>query len=166
MRLILIRHAKSSWNQPGLDDHDRPLAPRGKRASAAVGKWLAEKGYAPRTVLCSTSRRTRETWDGMRGFLEPPAAEVEFTQRLYHCGPHEMLKILSGATESPALLLGHNPGIGMFASLIVAKKPEHPEFGRYPTAATLVCDLPSDSWKSARYGSGAALDFIVPRDLE
>ena len=77
-----------------------------------------------------------------------------------------MLKILSGADESPLLMLGHNPGIGMFASLIVGKKPEHPEFGRYPTAATLVCDLPSDSWKSARYGSGSALDFIVPRDLE
>ena len=166
MRLILLRHAKSSWNRPSLDDHDRPLAPRGKRASAGIGKWLSEKGYAPRTVLCSTARRTRETWDGMRGFLEPPAARLELVRRLYHCGPHEMLEILSGADESPVLVLGHNPGIGMFASLIVANNPEHPEFRRYPTAATLVCDLPADSWKSASYGSGSVVDFIVPRDLD
>ena len=77
-----------------------------------------------------------------------------------------MLKILSGAEDSPVLVLGHNPSIGMFASLIVANKPEHPEFGRYPTAATLVCDLSADNWKSARYGTGSVLSFIVPRDLD
>ena len=67
MRLILIRHAKSSWANPGQGDHARPLNPRGRRAATAIGGWLADKGYVPDLILCSDAQRTRETTAGTAG---------------------------------------------------------------------------------------------------
>lgn len=165
LRLIVVRHAKSSWNDPWLDDHDRPLAPRGARASEAIGKWLARGGHEPRAVLSSTSTRTRETWQGIAACLDGQA-EARFLPELYHCGPDGMLRVLRKAAGSPALLLAHNPGIAEFASLVLAERPGHPDFHRYPTAATLVCDLPCDDWGDARFRTGTLVDFVVPRDLE
>ena len=64
-RLFILRHAKSSWDDPGLDDHDRPLAPRGRRAVEALASYLSAREIRPDLVLCSSSRRTRETLDGI-----------------------------------------------------------------------------------------------------
>ena len=61
MKLIITRHAKFSWNYPNLNDHERPLVKRGRRGFDAIGNWLAEQQHIPQTVLCSTSKRTRET---------------------------------------------------------------------------------------------------------
>jgi phosphohistidine phosphatase len=63
--LILIRHTKSDWDDSGLDDHDRPLNDRGRLSAPRIGAWLAEQGFEPDAVLCSTARRTRETWEGI-----------------------------------------------------------------------------------------------------
>lgn len=165
LRLIVVRHAKSSWDDPWLEDHDRPLAPRGVRASEAIGSWLARGGHEPRAVLSSTSKRTRETWQGIAACLDGQA-DARFLPELYHCGPDRMLRVLSKAAGSPILLLAHNPGIAEFASLVLAERPGHPDFHRYPTAATLVCDLPCDDWSDARFRTGRLVDFVVPRDLE
>ena len=64
-RLILTRHAKSSWDDPLMSDHDRPLNERGKAAAADLGQWLASRGYVPDQVLCSDALRTRKTWSGI-----------------------------------------------------------------------------------------------------
>lgn len=64
LRLILVRHAKSGWDDPGLDDHDRPLAPRGRRAAGWLGTALRDGGFLPETILCSSALRTRQTLDG------------------------------------------------------------------------------------------------------
>jgi phosphohistidine phosphatase len=79
--LILIRHAKSDWEHPALDDHDRPLNARGQRSAPRIGAWLAAQGLAPDAVLCSTARRTRETWQGIATRL-PGAPEPVFSHGL------------------------------------------------------------------------------------
>jgi phosphohistidine phosphatase len=88
--LILIRHAKSDWDDPALSDHDRPLNARGQLSAPRIGAWLAERGVTPDAVLCSTALRTRETWDGIATHL-PEAPEPVFSHGLYHAAPIDML---------------------------------------------------------------------------
>ncbi|WP_146346055.1 SixA phosphatase family protein [Phaeobacter marinintestinus] len=158
--LILIRHAKSSWDDPDLSDKDRPLNGRGRKSAKAIGDWLRAKGHVPDAALSSSSTRTRETWD-LLGFDAP----VTFTDDLYHVTGNQILRMLSGETEKTVLLLGHNPGISEFADEIVSAPPKHPKFVDYPTGATLVLRFDIDDWSSLGWRSGAVVDFIVPRDL-
>lgn len=163
-RLILMRHAKSSWDDPRLADHDRTLNSRGIRACALIGKWLAENGYQPDEALVSSASRTQETWTRVAGLLAPVPARSEI--RLYHADPAIMLKVLQGATGPTVAMVGHNPGIAEFAARMLRLAPDHAEFRRYPTAATLVADFPVDDWAELRPASGQMVDFIIPRDLE
>ncbi len=164
MRLILIRHAKSSWDHPMLEDHGRPLARRGQRSTVAIGQWLRNHGYCPRRVLCSTALRTRLTWEGMATCL-PAVAGVDLCPDLYGASAPEMFNRLRTARDTPVVMIGHNPGIGDLAALCVRDAPAHPGFRRYPTAATLVCDFPVRGWQDIRPATASVVDFVVPRDL-
>ncbi|PVA06461.1 SixA phosphatase family protein [Thalassorhabdomicrobium marinisediminis] len=159
-RLILMRHAKAGWDGPHLSDIERPLNARGRADAARIGAWLRQEGYLPDAVLCSAATRTRETLSRLG-----VEAETEFLQSLYLAPEQVMLKALKAARADTVLMLGHNPGIGLFAQDVVAEAPSHPKFRRYPTAATLVCDLPVNDWADAVPRSAQVVDFIVPRDL-
>ena len=159
-RLILIRHAKSSWEDPQMPDHDRPLNERGQKAASDLGQWLGSRGYLPDQVLCSDARRTRETYEGLS--LAP---EAELKPALYHAGADVMMAVLQKARGDVVMMLGHNPGIAEFAHRLVAKTPISPEFRKYSTGATLVVDFEISDWAQARFGQGATVDFIVPREL-
>ena len=165
LKLIVTRHAKSSWDYPNLTDHDRPLSGRGKRSSDAIGKWLAEKDHVPETVLSSTSTRTRETWARMSKNF-PDAVNVRFEPDLYHAGSSSMFNLLTTASGDSVLILGHNPGIAHFAAVILNSMPTHADFYRYPTAATLVCEFPIDDWAHVEIGTAKPIDFVIPRELE
>lgn len=163
-RLILTRHAKSSWDDPLTPDHDRPLNDRGKAAAADLGQWLASRGYVPDLVLCSDALRTRKTFSGIAPAL-PGAPELELKPALYHAGADVMLAVLRHAKGDVVMMIGHNPGIADFAAKLVAKAPTNPEFMRYPTGATLVADFAVDDWKDVTFGSGTVDDFIIPREI-
>jgi phosphohistidine phosphatase len=163
-RLILTRHAKSSWDDPLMADHDRPLNDRGKAAAADLGQWLATRGYVPDEVLCSDSLRTRKTWSGLAPAL-PGTPILELKPALYHAGPDVMLAVLRHARGDTVMMIGHNPGIAEFAARIVAQSPMTPEFARYPTGATLVVDFAVANWADVGWGTGSTLDFIVPREI-
>lgn len=163
-RLILTRHAKSSWDDPLTPDHDRPLNERGKAAAADLGQWLASRGYVPDEVLCSDALRTRKTWSGIAPAL-PGTPVLELKPALYHAGPDVMLAVLRHATGDCVMMIGHNPGIAEFAAKLVAHAPKSPEFARYPTGATLVADFAVESWDQIGWGMGVADDFIVPREI-
>lgn len=163
-RLILTRHAKSSWDDPLMSDHDRPLNARGRGAAAELGGWLTSRGYLPEEVLCSDAVRTRETWEGIApAFPAPPQPLLKPT--LYHAGPDVMLAVLRHAKAETVMMIGHNPGIAEFAARIVAAAPQHPGFARYPTGATLVVSFEIGAWADIGFGSGAVRDFIVPREI-
>lgn len=158
--LILIRHAKSSWDNPGLDDHDRPLNNRGIRSAKLLGVWLRHRGWVPDQILSSSSRRTAQTCAGLG--LETPAT---FTNALFHASPDQMFRVLTRATGKTVLMLGHNPGIAEFAAGLADNPPDHPRFFDYPTGATTVMRFAVDNWEQAGWGTGEVVDFTVPRDL-
>lgn len=164
-RLILIRHAKSSWDNTALADHERPLNKRGRGAAADVGAWLASRGYIPDEVISSDAERTRETWEGIAAAL-PSAPAPRYTAKLYAAAADTMLAVLRHATGDMVLMLGHNPGIAEFAHRLVARAPLNPEFQKFPTAATLVVEFPIDTWADLAWGTGAPDDFIVPREID
>lgn len=162
-RLILTRHAKSAWDDPLIADHDRPLNGRGRRAAAELGEWLASRDYLPDEVLCSSARRTQETWAGVAGAL-PGAPAPGLLSALYHASPDMMLAELRKATGRCVMMLGHNPGIGEFAAILPAAVPHHPDFNRYPTCATLVVDFEIAAWSDLAPRRGSVLDFFVPSE--
>lgn len=159
-RLILTRHAKSAWDDPSLADRDRPLNPRGRRSARLLGDWLASRGYEPEEVLCSSSVRTRQTWDCVAGAALGVLPEVRYVDALYHASPEVMLRVLRGAAAPTVMMLGHNPGIAAFAAQLPARPPLDPEFRSYPTAATLVVDFQAGSWADVQPGQGSVLDFV------
>ncbi|MCB2136799.1 MAG: histidine phosphatase family protein [Rhodobacteraceae bacterium] len=161
-RLILTRHAKSAWDDPILDDHERRLNARGIRGALELGEWLHSRGYEPDEVLCSTAQRTRETWATVAAAPLEVTPRVTFLDALYHASPDVMLKHLGRATGDCVMMIGHNPGIAEFASMLPARAPADPNFRRYPTAATLVVDFQIATWDEVRHHSGSVLDFFTP----
>ena len=163
-RLILIRHAKSSWEDFDTPDKDRPLNARGVEAAHLVGGWLTARGYVPDQVLCSDAARTKETWENISGHFESDPV-VQFLPELYLAEPVEMLRVLAKATADTVMIIGHNPGTGALAAGLAARRPTHPRFSKYPTAATTVLDFNVSEWKEPLAGQGVLVDFVVPRDL-
>ena len=153
-RLYLLRHAKSSWDDPDLADHDRPLSARGRRAADAIGRHLRAEGIEPELVLCSSSTRTRETLAriGLR------TDEVE--RELYGASATELiarLRELPPSTES-VLVIGHNPGMHDLALALTGEPGD-----KYPTGALATIDV--DDWSTIAPGSGRLIDFVRPREL-
>jgi phosphohistidine phosphatase SixA len=109
-RLYLLRHAKSSWKQPELADHDRPLASRGRRAAKAIARHLRERQIAPELVLCSTARRARETLERIEPALATAAVRRE--PQLYRASADVLFERLRTVPDDVAsvMLIGHNPG--------------------------------------------------------
>src|SRR5262245_5412800 len=105
-RLYLLRHAKSSWDDESLADHDRPLSARGRRAADAIGTYLREHGIEPELILCSSSTRTRET-------LARIGLDGEIERDLYGASASELLARVSELPPSlgSVMLIGHNPGM-------------------------------------------------------
>lgn len=168
-RLILFRHAKSSWAESDLADHDRPLAERGRQAAPLMAAWLAERGYAPDAVLCSSSVRAIETWAAAQPLL-PQAPPPQILRDLYHADPATMLRILQAVPDSAetVLMVGHQPGIGAFARKLAddATPPRAARaFKRFPTAACAVLDLPIERWADAAFGAARFHSFAAPREL-
>lgn len=159
--LILTRHAKSSWNNPALGDHDRPLNKRGRRSAPAMAAWLRQHDWMPDEVISSTATRTRETWQRMG--LE--AERIQFHPTLYLAGPDTMLSHLSKASGKVVLMLGHNPGIADFAARIVRHPPDHDRFHDYPTCATTVIRFDIDDWTAVQWQCGNVLGFAIPREV-
>ncbi len=120
-RLILMRHAKSNWSDPGQRDHDRPLNKRGKRGASAIGAWLKAKGYLPGHALVSSARRTQETW--ARVVEKTGPAPTSYVPELYGAEDGVMLEVLRAAPDvATVLMLGHQPGIGACAARL-ARQP-------------------------------------------
>ena len=168
-RLLLARHAKSSWDDPTLSDHDRPLNKRGRRAAPLVAAALAERGFAPDTVLSSTSCRTRETWDLMAPLLGGDP-HVEYLSELYLASPRSVLSAIASAPPAARTLmvLGHNPFTHALAAYL-GRTGDQDRRDRviraFPTGAVAVIELAGADWRDAEVG-GELLDYLVPKRLK
>jgi phosphohistidine phosphatase len=165
-RLFLLRHAKSSWDDPGLADHDRPLAPRGKRAAKVIAEHLREERIAPDLVLCSSSRRTRETLDRIASALGDEV-RVEIERELYAASADrllERLRALDDDVES-VMLIGHNPGIEQLALSLAGDGEKLADVRRkYPTAALATLEF-KGRWSELQPGTARLADFVKPKQL-
>ena len=159
-RVWLLRHAKSSWHDPGLTDHDRPLAPRGRKAAKRIARWASDNNVRPELVLCSTALRARATLDLVLDGLGNPAAEVE--DGLYHAAAADLLERLRAVPESVAevLLVGHNPALHELACMLAPPGPE-----AFPTGALAELRLAIEAWRNVCPGSGELVGLVVPRSL-
>lgn len=165
-RLVVLRHAKSAW--PGVPDHERPLAGRGRRDAPVAGQWLRDAGCTPDRVVCSTARRARETWelvDAELGVVHPTS--VEYDPRVYDATVDELLDVVHGLPDDAvtALLVGHNPG---FAELTVtlAGSSDGDALERvrakFPTCAIAVLAF-TGPWTALATGTARLTHFAAPR---
>lgn len=107
-RLLLLRHAKAAWPQAGMRDFDRPLDETGIVDADRMGAAMAEHAVRPDTVLCSSARRARQTWEGCASHL--PDARVSYSDGLYSSDPAGYLDLVRGVSDAQTLLvIGHNP---------------------------------------------------------
>lgn len=160
LTLILTRHAKSSWDDPAVDDFHRPLNARGRRDAPRIGQWLHKTGVFPRIALCSPAIRARETLAAIA-----PKIPAFFMDELYMASPDTLARAVRSAPPERLILIAHNPGIGDFAAGCAASAPAHPRFSDYPTAATTVLDFDIGNWTDLRPGAGRVRAFVTPHDL-
>ncbi len=165
--LFLLRHAKSSWDDPGLADHDRPLAPRGRRAAKKLGEHIRREGLAPQLVLCSSARRARETLDGIAPALgdEP---EVRIEPALYGATPGDLIDRIHEVPEDfeSTMLIGHNPAIQELALTLASAGPELDAIARkYPTGALATLSF-EGTWPELAPGAAELVAFVRPKSLE
>lgn len=168
-RLILLRHAKSSWDNPGLRDFDRPLSGRGRRDAPRMGAYLVEQGIEPDRVLVSPSARTRETWELVAGVLGVDP-EVEFAPDLYHGAPRGMLDLVREQDDGyrAVMLVAHNPGTeDLVNRLCGSGEPDALRrlASKYPTCGLAEIRVDCERWSHLSWGQGELLRFVVPREL-
>jgi phosphohistidine phosphatase len=168
--LILMRHAKSAWDDPDQKDIDRPLSPRGRKAAPRMGEWLKAEHHRPDVVLCSSARRAQETLDLVRPSL-PKSATIEYARALYMAPPRDLLNEVAKvpATAETVMLVGHNPGMGSLATLLAGSGDEKALanlHAKFPTAAIAVIGFDVPQWSEAAMGTGRLIAFQRPRDLD
>jgi len=165
-RLLLLRHAKSSWADPGVRDHDRPLNDRGRAAAPLVGGYLRAHDLVPDRVLCSSARRTCET---LARLDLPDSVDVEVDHDLYLADAETVLDLVRATDDAVRTLMvvGHNPTTHEVAlELSGGGDPDAlARLGeKYPTGALAVLAVPA-SWAGLAEGTATLERFVTPREL-
>jgi phosphohistidine phosphatase len=169
LTLSILRHAKSSWADPELDDHDRPLAKRGVKSIPILAKFIRQAKLRPTLALCSDAMRTRATLTLLLSELGPPAPRVVYDETLYLASPLTIRSVLSEAGSEPHILVvGHNPGLHALALELVGegdRKMLSALAQEFPTGALAVLSFDTASWKDLNVASGHLEHFTTPRRL-
>ncbi len=165
-QLFVLRHAKSSWSDPGLDDEERPLAPRGRQAVKLLAEHVRANGIRPEQVLVSPAKRTRETLEGVA-----PGGEVIVEPDLYSATAASLLERLKRVPEAvgSVMLIGHNPAMQALVLALADKRssdPSHLESAaqKFPTGALATFELHAP-WAELRPGGAVLTQLVRPKDL-
>ena len=169
--VTLLRHAKSSWDDPVERDFDRPLNAKGRRAAVTIGQHMRTLGLHFDRVVASPAVRVKETIDGIEeGFGE--GLEPHYDRRVYLASATGLLEVIHDTPDSAdtLLLIGHNPGLEDLVFLLVPDREGDAERDKveekYPTAAVAQIQLDITSWKAADPHIGKLIRFVRPRDLD
>lgn len=167
-QLLLLRHAKSSWDDPALSDHSRPLNARGRASAAAMRQAMLGLALSPDVVLVSSARRTLQTLEALEPWEETPL--IEPMDALYLATAEQLLKVLNGVTETvrSVLVIGHNPGLHDLALQLAGSARDAADARRlaegFPTGALAEYVVPGP-WGGLRPGAARLHRFVCPRDL-
>lgn len=161
-RLYLLRHAKSDWATEAGSDHERPLAPRGRRSASTIGRFLAQQPHPPDRIVSSTAVRARSTAEiavesgGLR-------CALELEERLYGGSPETLLAVMREASDEAEslMLVGHEPTWSVTAERLVGRCNL-----RFVTGALARIDLSIGSWSGARFESGTLAWLVTPKLLQ
>lgn len=157
--LLILRHAKSSWDDPSLSDFDRPLNDRGLKTAPFIGQVLAENNLQPDAILSSPAQRAMQTTMLVKeaGSL---TAEPKFNDKIYEASQFGLLEVVSEAQPKAEMLLlvGHNPGMEGLLKLLTGEKES------IPTAGLIKIALNIDNWSEIREDTGTVEMFIKPRE--
>ncbi|MCI3278541.1 histidine phosphatase family protein [Streptomyces cylindrosporus] len=165
-RLVVLRHAKSAW-PAGVADHERPLAPRGRRDAPAAGRALAEADCLPDLALCSTAVRARQTWElASAQWGTPPP--VRWDRRLYGAEADDLLRAVHEVSPEveTLLLVGHNPGL---EELVLELAGDGLDDAldqvrlKFPTSAIAVLAWHGTGWQALAPGTALLTSVLVPR---
>ena len=159
--LLLLRHAKSSWKDTGLDDFDRPLNGRGQKAAPQMGKFLRKQKVQPELVLSSPAERARQT-TALVMEAARLAAPLRYDERIYEASARQLLEVVSQIEEDAqvVLLVGHNPGLEQLLELLTGAREA------MPTAALAQISLDVDKWSKVREQSGRLERLVKPKELD
>ena len=169
MKLAVLRHAKSSWDDPSLEDHNRPLNLAGWKAAKRIGRELKLRKMHFDLVLASTAARVRETIDGVEENYDFDS-KIGFDPIIYLASETTLLALVRGlrADVHNPLLVGHNPGLERLL-LILTRDDEHGLRQRiahkFPTGALAVVELPAKGWDKVELASGRIAELILPKEL-
>lgn len=157
--LYILRHAKSSWDEPELEDFDRPLNKRGKKAAPFMGRLMADRDIVPDIVVSSPAARARSTAELVAEASGFPA-QLKFDERIYEASPQMLRQVVSELDEDAgsAMIVGHNPGIEGFVSYLTGSSE------RMPTAALAHIRLNIDRWADVDSGCGELQAVLRPKD--
>jgi phosphohistidine phosphatase len=159
-KLFLVRHAKSSWSNPDLDDIERPLNKRGKRDAPFMGKVLNDNHINPDLIISSPAERAFLTAKTIAEQIDYPIEKIQIIDRLYHGGFKDLLVTLKGTKSSinTLMLFGHNPGLTDLSNYISNQHIEN-----IPTTGIVEIDLRVNNWNEIDEDSGTFVDFEFPK---
>lgn len=158
--LLLMRHAKSSWSQAGLADHERPLNPRGRRAAPDMGRRLAARRLVPARLIVSDALRAWQTAGLMAAEMGLDEAALVPEPRLYEADAADWLALIRELPDEHDCLgmLGHNPALEELAGYLVDLRA-----AKVPTMAVIHARFDSDRWADVAPGNGVCVDFDYPK---
>lgn len=157
--LFIMRHAKSSWDNPALSDFERPLNNRGLKTAPFMGEVMAKNGFQPEIIVSSPAERAKQTAELVKKSAAF-ATEIRFDERIYEASPLRLLEVVSGIEDKydSAMVVGHNPGFENLVRVLTGK------LEAMPTAALAVVDLEIDSWKETTGETGNLRKLIRPKE--
>jgi phosphohistidine phosphatase len=161
-RLVLMRHAKSSWDEPATADHDRPLAARGLRDAPRMASRLAQRGVRPDLLLTSSAERAQKTAALVKRAFEPATVPTATEARIYMASPGEILAVMNELDDAygEVMVIGHNPGMTALVNLLL------PELGleNLPTAGVVAVDCEEASWRDLASGRHTLRFYDYPKN--
>lgn len=158
--LTLLRHAKSSWQEPGISDHDRPLSQRGQQDAPVMGRRLLARGSRPSLMLSSTALRARQTAQIIARELGYPAEFLQLEPELYLATPEQILAVLARQADSfrNIIVCGHNPGLTELANRLTGS-----EIDNIPTCGLVEIELNLENWPDISATTGTQQLYDYPR---
>lgn len=163
-RLLLLRHAKSSWDDPSIEDFHRPLNEKGKCTAPLMAAHIKDQGISWDKCLCSPSTRTKATW----AYIRAKGQRALFPKELYLATSTRIMNLLGekGGQANSILIIGHNPGLHELC-LLLAKKGERLDLlhKKFPTAALAVLECDIGSWDGLTPGCATLCHYVRPKDL-